>query len=309
MKNPIISIITPTFNRDHMIGNTIQSIQQQTFKEWELIVVDDASTDRTCDVVNVHSKKDSRIRYFKNENNKGSNASRNRGIAESEGELLTFIDDDDQLNPEKLKLQYEYLNEFKHVGLVYCGFRYIDFNTKETIGIIRPKHRGNVFDLILKNNIIGSPTPLIRRECFKKAGLFDEELKSCQDWDMWIRISKTENFGFIDKVLSDVNIHGQQISGDLKAKIQGREVLIEKYYSFLKQRPIIFAYHLRKIGVLHSLNNSSGKAILSLIRSLTINPLNLTSITHLFLSFIPPLHFYLINRFGNNKYGSIRIYN
>jgi hypothetical protein len=219
------------------------------------------------------------------------------------------LDDDDNWHSSKLYKQYKHFIEHSDVGLVYCGFRYIDFDSKKIIKTIRPHYNGNVLNKIIRNNIMGSPTPLIRRECFNNVGLFDEELRSCQDWDMWIRLAQKVTFGYVDEVLADVTLHGQQISVNLESKIESREKLMEKYHLYLKQRPCIFAYHLRKMGVLHSLNHSPVKAFLCFIRSLANNPLNIICVTHILFSVFPPLHRHLINRYGNYKYGGISIYN
>ncbi len=308
MTTPIISVVIPTYNRADMIGSAIESVQRQTFEDWELIIVDDASTDHTGDAIQKYLAGDSRIRCLRQATNRGGNAARNRGITESVGRFVAFLDDDDTWKPEKLHLQNRYFTARPGVGLVYCGFRYVDFNSKRAIREIKPLHQGNVLNAILRNNILGSPTPLIKRECFEQAGLFDEDFTSCQDWDMWIRVARIAPFGYIDDALADVSIHGSQISGNLESKIDSREKLLNKYHGLLEKIPKTRAYHLKRLAVLYALNHSPGRARRCLIRSLGANPISPDCVAHLLLSIAPPLHRAAILRFGIVRYGDAIIY-
>ena len=95
------------------------------------------------------------------------------------------------------------------------------------------------------SNFLGSPTPLIKHECFKKAGFYDERLPSCQDWDLWIRLAKYYHFDFVYEVLAKHFVHGDQISNDLKAKINARNILLKKYQNIIKYQQLWLLFLIR----------------------------------------------------------------
>ena len=309
MNKPLISIIIPTFNRASMLDNSIESVRQQTFSDWELIIVDDASTDETENVIRKHMAEDIRIRYIKHNSNIGANATRNRGIQESSGDYIAFLDDDDRWNPDKLSLQYDYFKEHPDVGVVYCGYRYIDQNSKSIFKIEWPRYMGDVSVILLRNNFIGSSVPLFKRECFELAGQFDEKLTSCQDWDMWIRIAQIFHFSYINKILVDIVVHGHQISVNLKSKIESRQRLLEKHeYLLNKNRPML-AHYYKRLAILYTLDHTPLKATQYLLRAIITNPMGIEYFIHLLLSLIPPLHRSAIRRYGLFHYDGITFYN
>ena len=106
-----VSIITPTFNSERFIAETIVSVQAQTYQDWEMIIVDDCSTDRTAEIVASFQEKDSRIKYFHNATNKGSAFSRNLALQNAKGKWIAFLDSDDLWHPEKLEKQIEFMKK------------------------------------------------------------------------------------------------------------------------------------------------------------------------------------------------------
>ena len=309
MDKSLISIIIPTYNRADMLDNSINSVRKQTYKNWELIIVDDASTDRTEDVIRKHMAEDARIRYIKNDTNTGANATRNRGIKESSGEYIAFLDDDDRWDPDKISLQYNYFMENPVIGVVYCGYRYINLNTEKIVRIESPRYVGDVSVILLRNNFIGSSVPLFKRECFDIAGQFDEELTSCQDWDMWIRIAQVFHFSYINKVLVDITVHGHQISVNLKSKIESRHKLLKKYEYLLKKNRPMLAHYCKRLAILYTLDHAPLKTIRYLLRAIIINPMEIEYMMHLLLSLIPPLHRSTIKQFGLFHHDGITFYN
>jgi glycosyltransferase involved in cell wall biosynthesis len=299
MKGPIVSIVIPTFNRAGMIHRAIESVKLQTFNDWELIVVDDASTDITEEIIRTYVRDDKRIRYIKHEKNQGGSAARNSGIEKSKGSYIALLDDDDRWYPEKLRLQVDVSKNYPEAGFIYSGFCYVDYETDQIIKSVIPRYQGNVSSIILKSNIIGSPTPLIRNECFQRAGLFDEQLTSYQDWDMWIRISLYYSFAYVKECLAEVTMHGRQISNDLSSKIDSRKKLFDKYFNFIKENSSILSYHYKRLAVLHAINHSPIQAIRYLIRAFLVQPYKVEYALHLILAINPPLHRFFIFRFGS----------
>jgi len=231
--SPTVSVIIPTYNRAHMVGRAIQSVLAQTYQGFELIVADDASTDNTEEVVK--SFNDERLKYIRHEENSGTSAApRNTGIKMARGEYIALLDSDDEWLPEKLEKQ---LDRFKSVspdiGVVYCGFFYVSERTGRTLFEVAPAERGDVFELITAKHILGDTTPLVKKECFQKAGVYDTEFLSCQSWDMWIRVARHHKFDFVPEILAKFYIHGNQNVTSLKRRIQGLDRITRKYQNYL----------------------------------------------------------------------------
>lgn len=189
---PKVSVIIPTYNCGQYICQAVDSVLAQTYRDFELVVVDDGSTDNTRELLMQFGKN---LRYIYQEN-KGMTAARNTGIKNSSGEYIAFLDSDDIWLPNKLERQVKLLDEAPEVGLVYCWHYYIDeqgnrckFWNNEVGRSFESGSR--LFEKLIERNVIsgGGSTPVIRRECLAKSGMFDEALSYCGDWDLWLRIS------------------------------------------------------------------------------------------------------------------------
>ena len=305
---PKVTVIIPTYNRSVLLPRSIRSVLNQTFQDFELIVVDDGSKDDSEEVV--RGFEDKRIRYIRHEKNKGGSAARNTGIKAAQGEYIGLLDDDDEWLPEKLEKQ---ISKFQGLsegyGVVYSGFSYVYEKKGEIISNNVPILRGNVYDSLIKGCILGSPTPVIKKICFQKAGFFDETLPSCQDWDMWIRISKNYNFDFVPDILAKHYVHGVQISVDLNLKIVAREKLIEKYWIDLSQKPQTLSILLTRIGILYSLGGDYTKARKYFFGSIKKDPLKRGNYIHLLLSaLLPSLHKVLIKKYFIKNINGVELY-
>ena len=249
-KRPTVSVIIPTYNRAHLIERAIKSVLNQTYQDFELIIIDDGSTDNTNEVLKKYIESDNRIQYIRHKINKGGSAARNTGIKNSVGKYIAFLDSDDEWLPEKLM---EQLNVFKdesyEIGAVYSGFQYIDIKGNHKGRQHIPKSEGYIYDDLLTKNCVGSAsTILIKKECLDQVELFDETLPSCQDWDMWIKIAKYYKFAFVKAPLVKYYIHYNQISNNFKAVVRGEKRVIDKYFRELKKRPYIYSEHCFLLG-------------------------------------------------------------
>src|SRR5262245_35235747 len=173
---PKVSVIIPTHNRAHFLRGAIFSVLNQTFQDFEIIIVDDASNDTTSQVVG--SFDDKRLRYVRHETNKGGSAARNTGILASKSEYIAFLDDDDEWLPEKLAKQMDVLiGSPPEVGCVYTGYIWVDRVSSRVLSQYSPTKRGNLFhDLLASNCVGGTSSILLKRDCLRKVGLFDESL-------------------------------------------------------------------------------------------------------------------------------------
>lgn len=193
---PLVSVIIPTFNRANRLTEAVDSVFQQTLRDFEIIIVDDGSRDNTRDIV--LRKYGNKIRYLYLEH-KGV-PRRNAGIKVSKGKYIAFLDDDDLWLHEKLSRQIDLMKKvLTEVGMVYCS----SYEQKgKVLNIINAEHRGNVIKNILLENVIQSTSVvLIKRECFDRVGLFDESLQISEDLDLWIRISRYYHVDFVPEPL------------------------------------------------------------------------------------------------------------
>jgi glycosyltransferase involved in cell wall biosynthesis len=211
---PMVSVIIPTYNRAHMVSRAIKSVLAQTYQNFECIIIDNASTDGTLQILSAWAKSDCRVKIIKHATNRFACASRNSGIMNASGKLIAFLDDDDEWLPTKLERQVELIeNSPAHIGLVYCWMNCYEPDG-HLISKYRPALRGDVFRKVLANNVIGgTPTLLIRRSVIELAGLWDESLRA-EDDDEWIaRLCRHTYVDFVPDVLVRVNTgHGSQIS-------------------------------------------------------------------------------------------------
>lgn len=230
-----ISCITPTFNRAHLLKNAIESTIAQTYPEWEMIIIDDGSTDNTEEVVKSYIKQEKRIKYFKNPG-KGANAARNFGIMKSEGEFIAFLDDDDENLPHRFESQ---LNAVKKSG---CNFILSGYQVKHINGkIVSKKDKG----LWAKGAGITSRW-FIKKNLLFEAGLFDENMPSMQEGELSYRIAEITSFANH----KDIVVTERQTPGSLsrgKNKIIGKIMLIEKHHD--KLHPLEAAWWYYIIGV------------------------------------------------------------
>ena len=197
----LVSIVMPAYDAEKYVAESIRSVLDQTYSNWELIVVDDGSTDGTGDIVQNFSATDSRIKYFFQQNG-GQGKARNTGIENSVGELIAFLDADDLWVSEKLTLQLEAM-EKTNADVVF-GDAYI-FSEDETAGgtttfsaicpdFIYGEHSGNdVFKLLFAYNRIPTLTVLTRKDILQEVALFDEDRKyqNCEDYDLWLKLAKS----------------------------------------------------------------------------------------------------------------------
>jgi len=189
---PLISVITPVYNGDKTIRAAIQSVLNQTFSDFELIVINDGSTDSTLEVAT--SIKDQRLRVFSCPR-AGVAVSRNMGIAKASGEYVTFLDADDMWTSDKLEAQLKALQDNPGAAVAYSWTDYIDEAGKFLRHGVHVSAAGYVFPKLLLNNFIeNGSNVLIRKDVLREVGLFDESLPAAQDWDLLLRLAYKYNF-------------------------------------------------------------------------------------------------------------------
>lgn len=176
----MVSIIIPTYNRAGTLARAIQSVIVQSYSDWELIIIDDGSTDNTEELVKSFIEQDKRIQYISFSENKGQAAARNKGIRASDGEYIAFQDSDDCWMPDKLQMQVSMMEEHLEYGLVYGQMVY---DENGVLSAPYPSLDGGdrIFEVCLRQNQISTQTMLVRKAVFDEIGLFDASLSALED--------------------------------------------------------------------------------------------------------------------------------
>lgn len=221
-----VSIILPTYNRAHCIKRAVDSVLCQTYPHWELLVVDDGSTDNTEEVIAAYAASDERVRYYGQSFNRGVSAARNEGIRQARYDYIAFQDSDDVWHEDKLEKQMRIFEENPDAGLVYCAVQ----GTKQDGSPVRiPDNsmerqflRGNLYQLLLQGNVIGAPAVVMRKECAVQCGGFDETLSCLEDWELFLRIAKVYEIGYADEALVDADFHDGGVSSHAGGYFQAR---------------------------------------------------------------------------------------
>lgn len=246
-KEPLVSVIVPAYNRAHLLKRCIDSVLGQTYKNIELILIDNASSDNTGEII--QQINDDRLKYFRLKVNRGASGGRNEGLRHASGDYVIFLDSDDEFLPDKIKESVSALeNADEKFGVVYSGYWEIDLKGKKTY--MPEEHnrlQGNLNRQLLHHGFITCPS-LIRRAVFDKVEPFDEKLKHLDDWDLWIRISFYYHFLFIDKPLHVVYVQPDSISLNLPNMLEARKRYLEKYGQIIKNDPEMLAWFNYNIG-------------------------------------------------------------
>jgi glycosyltransferase involved in cell wall biosynthesis len=234
--SPLVSVIIPTYNRGWIIKEAIESVLAQDFTDFELIVVDDGSTDDTFEILGGFGDALKVLR----QSNRGVSAARNRGIETSAGRWIAFLDSDDLWLPQKLSRQVEFFNT--HPDALICQTEEQWFRNGRRVNpkLRHRKFSGMIFERSLELCLVSPSAVMIRKRLFSEVGLFDESLPACEDYDQWLRVSCRIPVYLIDTALIiKRGGHGDQLSrapGLDKYRIQSLCQIIESNLLSISQR-------------------------------------------------------------------------
>ena len=249
---PIVSVIIPCFNCALFLAEAISSVLRQDFTNYELLIVDDGSTDDTPNLIKPYLA-DKRVRYLPKKNG-GLSSARNYGIINANGDYIALLDADDIWYPEKLACQIKHIENRPDVGMVFSNF-----NTFNADGIIFSGKVSDSIDsfpnpefniLFSRNNFIYPSTVLIRKSIFKKCGFFDENLKSIEDYDMWLRISNSYCLIGVPEKLTKIRVHNNNMSKNVDVMMRNEVMVIDKY-----RRDVNFVSRRKRIAKIYYLNS------------------------------------------------------
>jgi glycosyltransferase involved in cell wall biosynthesis len=235
---PNVSVIIPTYQRGHIVGQAINSVLAQTYSDYEIIVINDGSQDNTSQVLAQFSEHNIITIH---QANQGLSAARNAGIRSARGKYIAFLDDDDLWEPQKLEKQIPVLEANPHLGLIYSDSLFFSDKYGLFSGSYNtafPTPNLQVLWTLFRYNYIPVPTVVVRRDCLDKVGLFDETLKSCEDYDLWLRLIEKFPIYFLNQPLARYRQSPNNLSGNkeqmLVSYLRVKEKVINRNPELLK---------------------------------------------------------------------------
>lgn len=279
---PTVSVVIPTYNHERYIAEALDSVLAQTYKDYEVIVVDDGSIDNTREVVESFG---AAIRYIYQQNQRMS-AARNTGIRSAHGEYIAFLDSDDIWLPEKLEKQMKVFSTYPNLALVSCGALIVDMDGN-LMGKIEKRNYINrdvlIKDSTLKNVIPGGGTNVVvRKRCFDAVGLFDESIQvTAEDWDMWLRIIAQYEIRFVEEPLAKIRLRENSVSAarNVKNMLPVELRMLDKFFSRTQfpfsqsDRQMAYSQRYFTAALAFMQNGNRFTALIHIVHSMFIHPL------------------------------------
>lgn len=243
-----IDVVIPAYNAGAFITQTLQSVLLQDAPIHSVIVVNDGSSDDTQSQVRAFQEQHPQLKIVLiDQMNAGLSAARNAGIRHSQANYIALLDADDLWHPTKLSSQIALFDKSQNpqLGVVYCAYELINtagnlLPSKEQ-ALIAPKLRGHVYKSLLRGNFISGSgsSVLIARAVFDQVGLFDEQLRACEDWDMWLRIAQYYSFDYVDQTLVSIRVHPNNMQKDLGRMVTAELMVLNKFYERGQSNPFL----------------------------------------------------------------------
>ncbi|WP_298515431.1 glycosyltransferase [uncultured Kordia sp.] len=211
MHEPLVSVITPTYNTEAFISETIDSVRAQSYTNWEMVIVDDASSDATVDILKKYAASDSRIKVHILETNSGAAIARNTAIENASGDYIAFLDADDLWKPEKLTKQIAFMQE-KDIAVCFSSYELMDEQGKSLGKMIKALPKVN-FSKMLKSNYVGNLTGIYNAE--KLGKVYMPNIRKRQDWALWLTLIKKVGFAYsLEEPLAKYRVRENSISSN-----------------------------------------------------------------------------------------------
>lgn len=293
-ENPLVSVVLPTHNRDHIIEISVRSVLAQTYKNLEVIIIDDASTDTTQDII--RDINDKRLKYVQLRENIGASAARNKGIDLASGEFVAFQDSDDIWLPHKVERQlqsyYNMTNTYDNVAGCFC--RYVKLESTNRAHVIPlvsniTGQDGAYHSKLLARNLVGTPTLIAKRELLQSLGGFDISLSTDEDWDLALRLTRNNRLALTDEILVCSTTSPDGINNNPRSK-NILKIIDNSMESFEKNKEC-HSLQLRTAAIDLLENNNPTEAITVARKSLAVKP----SLKGLLIYFSPKTYRFLKN--------------
>ena len=279
---PKVSVIIPTYNRAQLLSRAVNSVLSQTFTDYEILIVDDHSSDNTQDMIADFS--DLRIRSIRHRTNLRQSAAINTGIANARGDYVAFLDDDDVWLPNKLRGQIEILDSSEEdVGLVYGWLEIVNHSTGCPIGEYRLRMEGNIFEELVALNSPGQPSVLMARTSIaKEVGGFGECLTRFNDTDFILRISQRYKVALIPEVVARAYVsHGHEQMGhdtpqNMSAAVEYMRSHLSRFAAELDKRPRAQATVLRRLASVEIMRGNHRTALAAIASAFRLDPVDVS---------------------------------
>jgi glycosyltransferase involved in cell wall biosynthesis len=259
----MISVIIPVYEHPDLLQDALNSISNQTTDDYEVLVVDDASS---TDFEPTIDDYDDWVRLVTHEENRGAAAARNIGIKHADGKYVAFLDADDTWKPTKLEKQRDVFERADDdLGLVYTGF--VQYEIDGTEWERYPEARGNIYvEELERDRVHPTSTVMVRRDVLQEVQGFDTDLPSRQDYDLWIRITEHYEVDYVDEILVDKREQPGSISKDFDSRIQGDKAVLQKVRNRIEEVDIlskskILSYHYHVLGRDYESNGNRREAV------------------------------------------------
>ncbi len=250
----LVSVIIPAYNSERYVVEAVQSVFTQTCKDYEVIIIDDGSSDQTVERIRPYAM----LSNFSiiEQANSGPSKARNRGIKAARGKYCAFLDSDDIMMPERLALQVTKMEEKPEVGMVYCDL--MTFNDRgmvhSTKKIFIKPYSGAVLEKLVLDNFITTSTVMARKECFEKVGFFDETIRHSEDYKMWLNIAKEYEIEYLDIPLVKYRYQSDGLSSNKVAMTTSSFNIINDFWEgnreYKRKHNILY-----RMSIAHQLTN------------------------------------------------------
>lgn len=275
MAKPLVSVIVPAYAHAQFIGDAIRSVVNQTFADWELIVVNDGSPDDTCDVVKPFLS-DPRIQYYE-QKNQGQSAARNFGISMAHGEFIHLLDDDDSLPSDTLEWQVDYLTKNREFSAIVGSTNYIDEDGKYLAASSISDGTISFHDLFSGNAFDSPGQALFRHDSLKTVGRFNASLRGVDDYDFMFRFTRVFKVKKVNRVCLNYRCHSGNASRNKALMLSGGLAVAYKHLEYIED---IQLRNTLRANVIKTLSHYAGRDI---IKEYIANPLSLNSIKALLI--------------------------
>ncbi|TAH60604.1 MAG: glycosyltransferase [Gottschalkiaceae bacterium] len=233
-----ISVVIPCYNCEEYISKTIRSLLEQTISPLEIILINDASTDKTLDILReIEKERYDIVRIINLDNNKGASYARNHGVQISKGDYILFMDSDDIAESElmeKILFRLEDLNNKGKSKYILCYSAYLQIDQNDIVidGIsrgIQVEPEETLGYEFVRNYIMSTSGVLVNKECFIKLGGFNENIVYSEDWDLWLRIARIGGFAYVDEPLVRLRRHGKNMSSNISRMLEAEKNILKQY--------------------------------------------------------------------------------
>ena len=283
---PLVSVVIPTYNRKGVVERAISSVLGQTYQNFEILVVDDGSSDGT-ETALAHFREDPRFHY-EYQKNKGQSAARNKAINAASGELIAFLDSDNFWKNDKLERQLTYWNDHKDFDILYSEGMTVDLsgNVIEENAPVTNRPTGNILKTLMQWNCVTNNTVLVPKRCFQEMGGFNESLRIAEDYDLWLRFATRYTFIFHPEKVTYYCIEGDRLSAQEERNIDVNFTILESFRQNYPDTVSLWAFrkalgNLQKWRIDTRWSRGIRPTFGDIIKSVYYNPLDIQVWRHL----------------------------